>query len=80
MQLSYEVRSTRTPLEFVIHIQWPEPLHPKMYVGVWNLFQIWAHKNDAPPQGTPIHAPYSMSVSVATKRRLGVPRDAHPMS
>ena len=80
MELTYELRASTTPLLFTLHVHWPEPLSPKLYMGVWNLFQIWAHKNGSVPQGSPIHAPYSMSIALATKRRLGVPRNDHPMT
>jgi hypothetical protein len=80
LKLAYEIRSAGTPLMYVVHIRWPEPIEPKFYMSVWNLFQIWAWKNETIPQSSPLHAPFSMSITVAVKRRLGLPREDHPLS
>lgn len=79
-EVSFELHPDVNPLIYKVHVQWREPVSSAIYMGIWNLFQIWANKNDAIPQGSPMRAPYSMSAALVVRRRLGMPRDAHPMS
>lgn len=67
------------PLETQVTIRWSNNLSPKLYLGVWNLFQMWATNNDSVPQGKPLHGTSSIAVNVAVKRRLGRPMASHPM-
>lgn len=77
--MRYEVKASSTPLAFKILFQWEEPISNGLRAGVWNLFEIWANVNDVHPEGKVLGAPYSMTVEVGTERRLGPPKNRHPL-
>lgn len=78
-ELSYEVRKTVNPLVLTVNVHWTESISPNIYRGVWNLYQMWASKNECVTDGKAFHGPYSMTVTTIVKRRLGYPKDEHPL-
>lgn len=73
-----QVRPARVPLLYRVVFTFGEPLSGWAMMQTWNLFQMYAATNDCVPQGRVEREGRSLTVEVATKRRLGEPRDDHP--
>jgi hypothetical protein len=67
-----------TPLIYIVHISWQLPLSAELVAKVWNLFEIWAAKNDCVTQGKIISNSIELMISVIVKRRLGPTKNDHP--
>lgn len=76
------VRPTVNPLVYAVYLKWASPVSNKLRNSVWNLFQIWAAKNDCVPQGKVDHGDSEfnkeLTVSVVVKQRLGLPKREQP--
>lgn len=66
------------PLVHKVTLTFGEDLQGKTMLQVWNLFQMYAAHNDCVPQGRLERDGRVLTLLVATKRRLGEPRDDHP--
>ena len=74
----FELVPTVNPLVYVLRLRWLQPITNKLKAGVWNLFQIWAWKNDSVPQGKVDTSDTRMSISVVIKRRFGPQKEVLP--
>jgi hypothetical protein len=74
----YDLRSSVNPLIYIVRVRWLEPVSGKVKNDIWNLFQIWAHKNDAVPEGKVEAGDTALFISVGTKRRLGPAKEEKP--
>lgn len=77
IEIAFEMEPTVNPLIYQVVLRFNE--HLDRPLDVWNMFQIWAAKNDSIPYGK-IKQPNSrtMILDVIIKRRLGVERDEIP--
>jgi len=78
-QVRHEVKSTVNPLVYRIRVDFPEKISGKNLMLVWNLFQMYAAKNDGVPQGKAADTERCLVADVIIKRRLGLPRKKHPL-
>lgn len=69
---------TVNPLVYKVRISFGDLLSGKQMLLVWNLFQQYAAKNEAIPQGRLEQEGSQMTSPVIIRRRLGIPRDEHP--
>lgn len=76
--VSFEVNKTVNPLVYTVKFTFGEPVSGKRMMLVWNLYQQYAAKNDAVPQGKVESEGTSLTTRVIIKRRLGLPRNEHP--
>lgn len=76
--VSAKTETTVNPLVFRVRVLFSEPLSGRNMMLVWNLFQMYAVKNDSVPQGKKSGAPQELLAEVVVKRRLGPPRKDHP--
>jgi len=70
---------TINPLVFTVRFQFGEQISGKRMLLVWNLYQQYAAKNGAMPQGKLEREGNTLTTSIATTRRLGLPRNEHPL-
>ncbi len=77
--VSAKINPTVNPLLYKIQIQFGQPLSGSSKVLIWNLFQIFAAKNDVVPQGKLDTSPTLIEVQVILKQRLGFPKNRHPL-
>lgn len=78
-KVKYSTESTVNPLVHRIRISFPEKVAGRNMLLIWNLFQIYAVKNDSVPQGKAAEGEYKLVADIIIKRRLGLPRDKHPV-
>jgi hypothetical protein len=64
---------------YKVKLNFTESLNSKQMMLVWNLFQIYAAVNDSVPHGRLESEGYHMTINVIIKRRLGLPRNSHPL-
>ena len=76
--VSARVDTTVNPLIFRVRVLFSEPLSGRNMMLVWNLFQMYAVKNDSVPHGKKAQAPQELVAEVIVKRRLGSPRSVNP--
>lgn len=76
--INYDLRASVNPLVYTVRLRWQDPIPGKLRLGIWNLFQFWAHKNDAVPEGKVEAGDRSMFLSIGTKRRLGEDKNEVP--
>lgn len=76
----HELKGSVNPLVYTIKLRWPQAVSGKISMNIWNLFEIWAAKNDVVPQGKVLqeHEGKELLISLATKRRLGPPKIEEP--
>lgn len=77
-RIIFELLPSVNPLVYKLRLRWPEPVNGKLKNGIWNLFQIWAWKNDCVPQGHVDTSNYGMTIELIIKRRLGAPKEELP--
>lgn len=77
--VSFSVNKTINPLVMRIKLSFQEPVAGKNLVLVWNLFQMYASKNDCIPQGKASEGDRSLITDVVIKRRIGIPVNKHPL-
>lgn len=70
---------TVNPLVYKVQFTFGEVISGKRMLLVWNLYQKYAAKNDAFPQGKIESEGRSMSTHIAITRRFGLPRNEHPL-
>ena len=73
-----QMSKTVNPLVYSIIMEFPEPLSSSEYQGLWNMFQIWASKNDCVPYGKVRREGSSVVAEVIIKRRNGPDRKEFP--
>lgn len=78
-RLKVRVGTTVNPLVFTIRLDFSEPIAGKNMLLVWNLFQMYASKNETVPKGKAAIGNRSLLTEVVVKRRLGPPRNKHPL-
>lgn len=78
-KVTYEISQTVNPLVYRIRIDFPEKVSGKSMMLVWNLFQMYAAKNDCVPQGKAADGDYRLVTEVIMKQRLGRPKNKHPL-
>ncbi len=76
--ITYELRPTVNPLVYNIKLKWRDPINGKLKSNIWNLFEIWAYKNDSVPQGRAEMNDCEVRFSIAIKQRFGVDKDILP--
>lgn len=88
--ITTEARGTVNQLVYIVTVRWAEPISKKNAVLVWNLFQKWAGKNGATPEGSVEMFWFSSPAQVGEEKgtgfeaklhireRLGLPKTAHP--
>jgi hypothetical protein len=77
-QIIYDLRASVNPLVYTLRVKWQDPVNGKVKNDIWNLFQIWAHKNDAVPEGKVEAGDTALFISIGTKRRLGPDKNEKP--
>lgn len=77
--VKYDTSTTVNPLVFKIRIRFQEKVSGKNMMLIWNLFQGYAAKNDSVPQGKVAEGEFKLVAEIIIKRRLGPPRDRHPL-
>lgn len=78
-RVEYTLEGTSpSPLVFHVRLKFSEKVSGKNMLLAWNLFQMYATKNDSVPQGKAAE-PNSLLAEVAIKRRLGPVRNRHPL-
>lgn len=77
--INYTIEQTINPLIYAVKFTFGEPISGKRMMLVWNLYQQYAAKNEAFPQGKVEVEGKSMTTTLGIKRRLGAPRDEHPL-
>lgn len=79
LQVSYTTRATVNPLVVQVRILFGERVSGTNMMLAWNLFQMYASKNDCVLQGKSANAEGVLLAEAIMKRRLGPPRDDHPL-
>lgn len=74
-----DIMPSVNPLLFKIRFHFGEEITGDKMLHVWNLFQKYAAANDAIPQGKLEKDGTKMTVSVVVRRRMGLPKDKHPL-
>jgi hypothetical protein len=77
-QIFYTLEPTVNPLVFTIRLRWEQGVSGKLVMGVWNLLQIWIHKNNCETYGKVNTGSTSLAAHIVTKMRLGPPKDENP--
>lgn len=77
-RIVWSLTPTINPLVHKVRFFFPEPISGKSLMLVWNLFQMYAAKNDCVPQGKRSEEK-ALFAEIVTKRRLGPPRNEHPL-
>lgn len=77
--VSHDIMPTVNPLKFKVRFHFGEELSGEKMLHVWNLFQKYAAANDAIPQGKLEKEGTKMTVEVVVRRRMGLPKDSHPL-
>lgn len=72
------VHETVNPLVFTVYLKTQAKLPGKLKLGVWNLLQQWATRNDCPLQGRDVMKSDGWDFNVIVKRRYGPPRSESP--
>ncbi len=72
------IEKTVNPLVFRVRLRFAEPLSGKSMMLVWNLFQMYAKKNESIPQGKKPEKSLELVAEVVVKRRLGPARNENP--
>lgn len=70
---------TINPLIHKVKADFGEPISGRRMMLVWNLFQKYAARNDCITEGGVEGWGKQMTMKVGTKRRLGHPKDQHPL-
>jgi hypothetical protein len=76
--IDFDVKPTVNPLLLQVRLDWLEPMSPASTNDIWNMFQVWAAKNECVPYGKITKTPYSVTMGVIIKRRLGYGRNDNP--
>lgn len=75
----WNLTTTVNPLVFRVRIYFPERVSGRNLVLIWNLFQMYAAKNNCVPQGKSSNSDRVLSAEIVTKQRLGLPQNEHPL-
>lgn len=78
IDIRVDVTPTVNPLLFNLTVYWAEYITPSRVKDIWNMIQIWAHKNDCIPYGRLTTTPVKASVQIVIKRRLGNEKNLTP--
>lgn len=77
--IKFEVTSTVNPLVFRVRLIFGERISGKNLLLVWNLFQMYATRNDSVAAGKSSSNDRELLTEVIIKRRLGPVRNSHPL-
>jgi hypothetical protein len=73
-----DLRPTVNPLQYYVSFHWPVDFDPITINMIWNMFQMWASKNDCVPNGLTVRNRDKLSVGLVIKRRLGSEKNDTP--
>ncbi len=73
-----QISSTVNPLVFRVKIKFSEPLSGKNMMLVWNLFQMYATRNESVPKGRKPDGALELQAEIIVKRRLGPAMNDNP--
>jgi hypothetical protein len=79
MTVQWHLSRTVNPLVFKIRIYFPERVSGRNLMLIWNLFQMYAARNNCVPQGRSSNSDKALSAEIITKQRLGLPQNEHPL-
>ncbi|TXH11234.1 MAG: hypothetical protein E6R04_02875 [Spirochaetes bacterium] len=75
-----ECTQSVNPLVYIVKFRFGEKVTGKRMMLVWNLYQQYAAKNDSIPQGRVETEGNTLTTTIIVKRRLGPPRNEHPLA
>lgn len=78
MSVSYTTKATVNPLVIRVQLNFGEKVSGINMMLAWNLFQIYAAKNDCVLQGKSSNTEGILLAEAIMKRRLGPVRNTHP--
>lgn len=78
MSVSYTTKVTVNPLVLRVQLNFGEKVSGTNMMLAWNLFQMYAAKNDCVLQGKTTTAEGILLADAIMKRRLGPVRNTHP--
>jgi len=78
--LQIECTQSVNPLVYIVKFRFGENVTGKRMMLVWNLYQQYAAKNDAVPQGKVESEGKTLTTSIIIKRKRGLPRNEHPLA
>lgn len=73
-----DLNRTVNPLVYEVTLSWAEEPSGAVALGAWNIFQMWANKNDSVPSGQVRRTPRKMTYCIIIKRRFGPNREDTP--
>lgn len=77
-EMSLFIAKTVNPLVYTITLEVAEPLSSNEFTGLWNMFQIWASKNDCVPYGKVGRSHNALRSDLIVKRRNGPDKEEVP--
>jgi len=78
-EIQFQIRDTVNPLIKRVVFEFSNTISGPVFLNIWNLFQKYAHANDAVPRGKLELSMRTMVAEVIIKAKKGPPKDVSPI-